>query len=75
MTDKIEPLVKSVESLTTVVDSAIALIKGFSSRLQQAIDDALRNGATAAELEPLVALRTNVDIKTTELADAVAANT
>lgn len=72
---KIDDLVVSVTALHGTVDSAIALINGFSARLQAAIAEALANGATETELEPLVTLRVDVDAKKQALADAVAANT
>ena len=71
---KIDELVPSVTALHGVVDSAIALIGGISARIQTAINEALANGATAAELEPLVTLRADVDAKKDALAAAVAAN-
>ena len=72
--EKIDALVTSVQNLHGTVDSAIALINGFSARLQAGIDEALANGATGAELEPLVTLKAEVDAKTQALAAAVAAN-
>lgn len=73
--EKIDNLVSSVGALHSVVDSAVLLIKGISARIQAAVDQALANGATAAELQPLVDLRISVDAKTQELAQAVEAGT
>ena len=71
----IDDLVASVTAENTVVDSAIALINGFSARLAAAITAALAGGATAAQLVPLTKLKTDVDAKATALAAAVTANT
>lgn len=71
----IDDLVASVAALDTVIDSAVALINGFSARLDQGIKDALQGGATAAELQPLTDLKTDVDTKAQALAAAVQANT
>jgi hypothetical protein len=56
------------------MQSATALINSFATRLQAAIDAALEGGATAAELAPLVALKTTLDAERANLAAAVAAN-
>ena len=60
---------------TDVVNSAVTLINGIAARLQAAVDAALANGATEAELQPVVdevaALNANADA----LAAAVNANT
>lgn len=75
MAASVDALVTTVAALDTVVDSAVALINGFSQRLTDAINAALAGGATAAELAPLTALNTDLQNKKQALADAVAANT
>lgn len=65
----------AVTNITTVVDSAIALINGIAARIQQAIADAIANGATEAELVPVQAEADLLQAKAQALADAVAANT
>jgi len=65
----------AVDKNTTVVNSAVTLINGIADRIQNAVNAALANGATAAELQPLTdevkALNDNADA----LAAAVQANT
>jgi hypothetical protein len=64
-----------VTEATTVMASATALIEGFVGRIQAAVDAALANGATAAELAPV---QTEVDALHASaglLAAAVGANT
>jgi hypothetical protein len=69
------PLTEEVTQLITVAKGAEALINGIAARQQAAIDKALENGATAAELAPLTELQTAVVNERTTLAAAVAANT
>jgi hypothetical protein len=66
--------IAAIEVAIGAEDSATALINTFASRMQAAVDAALQNGASAAELAPitdeLVRLKTSADA----LAAAVAAN-
>ena len=71
----IDDLVAAVAAEDTVIDSAIELINGFSQRLADGIAAALAGGATAEELAPLTALKTDVDAKAAALSAAVTANT
>lgn len=64
----------TVARATTVVTGAAALIRGFSARVQAAVDAALANGATAAQLAPLQAEIDAFDAVATDLASAVAEN-
>ena len=64
-----------VRATTEVEDSATALINGFAARLQAAIDAAIANGATAAELAPVSAEVTALKTASDALAAAVVANT
>ena len=57
-------LVSEVAGLTTVVESAIALINGFLAQI--------KNAATLAEVQAVVA---EIETEKQKLADAVAANT
>lgn len=68
-------LTREVEEMTTFAESAAALINGFKERTQAAVDKALQNGATAAELAPVTELVKSLDTQGTKLADAVKANT
>jgi hypothetical protein len=64
-----------VAEATSVMASATTLINGFSARLQAAVDAALANGATAAELEPVQAEIDALNAAGDALAAAVVANT
>lgn len=65
-----QPLVTEVTDLTTVADSAVALMDGFQSRLDAAIAaDNLADDSNVAQFRDAVAAQK------TKLADAVARNT
>lgn len=64
-----------VAEATTVMASAVALISGFAARVQTAIDAALENGATAAELAPVQAEIDALNAAGEALAAAIVANT
>ncbi len=68
-------LVTEVSEEVTIMKSAQTLIEGFVTRLDDAVKAALENGATAAELEPLASLKSDLDSNGNALAAAVAANT
>jgi len=65
-----DPLVTEVTELTTVADSAVALMDGFSQRLADAIAaDNLSDNTNVAKFAA------DFDAQKTKLADAVARNT
>jgi hypothetical protein len=65
-------LSQQVAQTETVIQSAVVLINGISARIQTAIDAALANGATAAELAPVQNEIDALDAATTALSAAVA---
>jgi hypothetical protein len=67
-------LTTEVGEAVGAMQSATVLISGFSAKLQMAIEAALDNGATAAELAPLSDLKSSLDTAGNDLAAAVAAN-
>lgn len=71
----LDALATSVTKIEDVADSAIALINGIAARIQTAVDAALANGATAAELAPVQKEADDLSAKADSLAAAVAANT
>lgn len=71
----LQSLADQVAINTSVEGSAKVLIDGFSTRLQAAVDAALANGATEAELAPVQAEVDALNVSSTELAASVAANT
>jgi hypothetical protein len=64
-----------VTAAVTVMASATALIKGIGARVQAAIDAALKNGATEAELAPVQAEVDALAASSNDLALAVSENT
>lgn len=72
---EITQLQTDVAAETTVVNSAVTLIAGFSAQLTAAIAAATAAGASPAELTELTALDTSITASSTALAAAVAANT
>jgi hypothetical protein len=71
----LQTLADQVTKTTTVEASAKVLIDGFATRLQAAVDAALANGATEAELAPVQAEVDALNASSTDLAASVAANT
>ncbi len=71
----LEALRLQVEKNTQVEASAVTLINGFATRLQAAVDAALANGATAAELAPVTDEIAAMNNSADALAAAITANT
>lgn len=69
-----QAVIDQIRNTNGVIDSATLLINTFSSRIQTAVDAALANGATAAELQPVTDELASINAKTAALASAVAAN-
>lgn len=60
---------------TDVVASAVVLINGIAARIKAAVDAAIANGATAAELAPVTGEVSALTASADALAAAVNANT
>lgn len=75
LSNAISQLQVSVTNLTTVDQSATALIQGFSQQLATAVQAAASAGATSQQLQALADLQHTIDTQTQNLAAAVAANT
>ncbi len=73
--DNITALKSKVDGLTTVVGSAVTLINGISGMIQVAVQAALAQGATPAQLQDLTDLSARLDAQSSSLAAAVASNT
>jgi len=71
----LDDLKLAVTNMTTVAASATTLINGIAARLQAAVDQALANGATAAELTPVTDEVAALNQSSNDLAAAVQANT
>ena len=67
--------IAAVEKANTVMGSATVLISGFQARLDAAVSEALANGATAEQLQPLSDLSVELGASADALAAAVVANT
>jgi len=65
----------AVTKATTVQASAATLIRGFSTRLQAAVDAALANGATAEQLAPVSAEVAALNAGAEDLSAAISENT
>jgi len=74
MDDEITQLTADVTALRGAEDSALALINGFSAKLDAAVAAATAAGATPAQLQAIADLSTAVKADTADLAKAVAAN-
>lgn len=70
----IADLQDAVDKTQGVMESATTLINGFAARLQVAIDQALANGATEAELAPFIDEVAQLNASADALAAAVANN-
>lgn len=64
-----------VTQAVTVQRSAIVLVNGIAGRIDAARKEALANGATAEELQPLSDLSDGLEASSNELAAAVLAQT
>lgn len=67
--------IAAVEKAKTVMDSAAVLIGGIQARIDGAVSEALANGATAEQLQPLSDLSVELGSSADALAAAVEANT
>ena len=71
----IDDLVTVVAALDTVIDSATATLNGVAQRIADVTAAVLANGATAAQLVPLVDLKNDLIAKSQALAAAIVAGT
>jgi hypothetical protein len=67
--------IDQMAATTTVMGSAILLINSIHSLIENAVNQALANGATAAELQPVSDAVATLKDQTDALAAATAANT
>ena len=71
----LDPIIADMTNATTVMDSAIVFVNGVPKAIQAAVDAAIANGATAAQLQPVADLGTALQAKSDALVAALAANT
>ena len=70
----LQPEIDAITNAEGVIDSATLFINSIAARIQAAVDAALANGATGAQLQPLLDLKDSLNAKSQALADAIAAN-
>ena len=75
VSDILSDLDSKVTKATTVMASASALIRGIKDRIQAAVDAAIANGATEAQLAPVQAEADALSASADDLASAVEENT
>lgn len=68
------PMIAQVQGIEGGMDSALAYINTNSARMQVAVDAALANGATAAQLAPVQAELDATTAKSQAIAAAIVAN-
>lgn len=69
----LDQLTTQVTETTGVEQSAITLIEGIQARIDAAVQQALNNGATAEQLQPISDLSTAMETQTQALAAAIQA--
>lgn len=70
-----QAVIDQISATDNVIDSAVTLINGIRTMIADAVTQALANGATAAELAPVIDALTAIKGKTDALAAAIVANT
>lgn len=71
----LDAAITQIRATEDVLASVTLFAKSVPGLIDAAVQKALANGATAAELEPLTALSADLKAKTDEAAAAVVANT
>jgi hypothetical protein len=75
MAADLQPVIDEITATNTVLDGAIVYVGSVPGLIQKAVDAAVANGATAAQLQPVTDLATTLKTKGDALAAAIAANT
>ena len=75
MAKVLDDLAAQVKKNTDAEAAATVVINGIAARLQAAVDAALANGATAAELAPVTDEITALNASADTLSAAIVANT
>lgn len=74
MAQQLDDIIEDVRTCKGVLESTKVWFDGYRERLQAAIDAAIGNGATAAQLAPVVAEADAAAAKAAEVAAAIAEN-
>jgi hypothetical protein len=72
---EIDALIAEVAADDTVFDSAVTFITGVPALIQAAVDKAIANGATPAQLAAVQGVVTDLRAKSQAIQDAITANT
>ncbi len=72
---ELDATIAQIQATETVLDSALVYVNSVPGLIKTAVDAALVNGATAAELAPLTALHADLKAKSDAVAAAIVANT
>lgn len=75
MAADLSPLIAEIKAVEDVEDAAVQWVNGESARMQTAINAALANGATAAQLAPVQAEVDAAKAKADAIGSAIVANT
>lgn len=75
MSPIIDQLTAQVTAATTVETSAVTFINGIQALIDAAVAQALANGATAEQLQPVSDLSTQMQTESDALAAAIQAHT
>lgn len=70
----ISELTATVQNTVGVMKSATVLVNGIADKIKVAVEQALANGATEAELQPLIALEAELENEASALSSAVSTN-
>jgi hypothetical protein len=71
----LDDLAAQVQANTDAEASAVVVLNGIAGRITAAVQEAMANGATAAELEPVVDEIASLKASADALSAAIAANT
>jgi hypothetical protein len=71
----ITDLTDEITEANTILDSAMVYVNGVPALIDAAVQAAIANGATAAELSPVRALGADLKTKAEAIRDAIVANT
>lgn len=75
MAQVIDDLVAATAAASTIFDSAVTFITGVPGMIDTAVQKALANGATAAELAPVAQVSTDITARASAIQTALTTNT
>jgi hypothetical protein len=75
MNKTIQDLIDEITSADTIIDGATVFVNGVPGLINTAVQQALANGATAAQIQPVTDLAALMTTKAAALNAAILANT